>query len=457
MAEVFLGRHISDSGVVTPCAIKRILPTYSDEAGMIALFRDEMLITRSLRHDGIVRVYDFLEIDGAHAMVLEFVDGEDLKSLITHRVPPAVRIPTPLAVLIAADLAAALHYAHSRRDERTGQELGIVHRDVTPENVLIGFDGAVKLTDFGIAFARDKYSKTRPGVIKGKLQYMAPEQARGLALDGRADVFGLCLLLWETLVRKPFFQCERPVDLLQEITESRWRPDVLPALGIDAQLEAIVARGLQADRDERFATAGELEQALRRYLASLGEPTTHEALGAFVSKYAAAKQLANRSAIRSMLANPNGKSSTEDTRSGETRSGETRGGETRGGKPDADGGGPAQNSKRGVGSGLRNPMSRASALSITRPSRLGGSTTRPHRTRPLPPEPRRRRLGAVLVALALAAMALFVSPMIGGPDIKLSAVAHRLGELVSGLGEQVRKRGAATPKPKKTPPAKKPP
>jgi serine/threonine protein kinase len=460
MAEVFLGRHVSGSGVVTPCAIKRILPTYSDEPGMIDLFRDEMLITRMLRHDGIVRLFDFCEIEGAHAMVLEFVDGEDLKSLLHNRMPAGQVMPPPLAALIVAELAAALHYAHTRRDERTGKPLGIVHRDVTPENVLLGFDGAIKLTDFGIAFARDKFSKTRPGVIKGKLAYMAPEQVKGQPLDGRADVFGLSLLLWEALARETFFQRERPVELLQEITECRWRPGVLAGLGVDPRLEAVVQRGLNADRDARFATAAELEQALRGYLADLPTPASRRDLAAFVSEHAAQKAAANQAAIRAMLANPSRRSSTEDTRSGETRGGETRGDARAHEEPD-DGPHAAKPPRASVVNpnvGLRNPMSRVSALATVRPSRIAATGAVSQRTHnQLPYEARGRRLGAIILALAIVMTALFVSPILGGPDFHLAALADGAIGYVAEVARGEKKvlpqlpRGKKQPAPKKLP------
>jgi serine/threonine-protein kinase len=308
------------------------------------------------------------------------------------------------------------------------------------ENVLVSFDGAVKLTDFGIAYARDKFSKTRPGVIKGKLAYMAPEQARGGALDGRVDVFGLCLLLWEMLTRQPFFIHERPVELLQEITACAWRPGVLKAAGVDSELERIIERGLKGERDERWPSANALEQALRRYLAASGAAPTRKELAAFVRKYAAGKREANQRAINAMMANPSARAGQEETRadSAPTPEPEARRQKRASRSEEA---GPIRLELQPA---MRNPMVAPQAPFTARPApsprhrstaaRMG----RPHRNYVTSSQASGGRLKAFFV-LAAILLAMQFSSRFGGPDLKLPTLMRRASVLWDEVSTAARK------------------
>src|SRR5579859_624404 len=186
MAEVFLARHIGVEGFERRVAIKRILPHLSDSEGFRSMFLDEARLAAQLSHPNVVHIYDFGRAGDYDFIAMEFVDGVDIGQLIRRgRKHP---VPFELAARILSDVCGALHYAH-RITDAGGRPLNLVHRDVSPQNVLVSYDGVVKLVDFGIAKAAFAAGRTRPGVVKGKYAYMSPEQVEGRALDGRSDLF----------------------------------------------------------------------------------------------------------------------------------------------------------------------------------------------------------------------------------------------------------------------------
>jgi serine/threonine protein kinase len=265
MAEVYVGKHRSEQ-FEKLVAIKRILPRYSQDREFLAMLRDEATISGRLQHSNIVQVFGFGRVDSSYAMIMELIPGSDLRALLAQCEKQAARLPLPAALYIAAEVAQGLHYAHQLRDEH-GVPVGVVHRDISPQNVLISWQGEVKIIDFGIADAQGKLTETRPGVVKGKYSYMSPEQVSGKVLDARSDVFSLGIVLWEMLAMRRLFNSESEVETMRRIQECKI-PIKLADLNseVSPALLAIVERSLQKEPDRRFRSAGELANALRRHL-----------------------------------------------------------------------------------------------------------------------------------------------------------------------------------------------
>ena len=283
MAEIYLGKHVGEDGFQRLCAIKRILPHYANDQEFIQMFRDEAHICKRLQHANIVRVEGFEEVEGSYAIIMEYVAGADLRSLLHAGANSKRRVQIPMACHIIAEAARGLHYAHVKTDEITQQALGIVHRDISPQNILVSFEGEVKVTDFGIADADSKLTETRPGVVKGKYSYMSPEQISAKPVDARTDVFALSIVLWEMIAMKRLFQGQNEVDTIQKVRSCRIDHDIRQLNNeVDENLERILKQGLARDAKKRFASAGELEKALRRYMSHRYPDFTPEDLGSFL-------------------------------------------------------------------------------------------------------------------------------------------------------------------------------
>ncbi len=285
MAEVFLARDTRDDRL---CAIKRILPTVAADDEFIAMFIDEAKIAGQLNHQNIARIIEIGKIDGSYFIAMEYVSGHDARAL-WDRVrddPPADGgrgLPIGLTSYIVRKLSEGLDYAHKRRDAR-GRPLGIIHRDISPQNVLISYDGDLKIIDFGIAKAADRLVKTQTGILKGKFAYMAPEQARGEPIDHRSDVFAIGVVLYELLTGERAFKADTDFGLLEKVR----RVDVVPVRQLRPEvprdLERIVMKALARDAGDRYAWAGLLADELDRFLGEQGMTATRDELGAFVRR-----------------------------------------------------------------------------------------------------------------------------------------------------------------------------
>lgn len=283
MAEVYLARSRT-GGIDRRCVIKRVLPRYSTSRAFVSMFIDEARITIGLDHPHIVRLFDFGQVDGAYYMALEYVEGCDLVDVLRARKAAGEGIPPDMAAFIAAAALRGLHHAHGLTDHH-GRALGIVHRDVSPQNIFLGWDGAVKLGDFGIADARNKLSRTLHGTVKGKLGYMSPEQARGAVLDGRSDVWGMGVVLWEMLVGGRLFAGDGPADTLSRVVEA---PIVAPSQlreTVPASLDIIALRALSRDVEQRYPSAAAMADDLENWLETWLAPhhTTRAHLAAFLA------------------------------------------------------------------------------------------------------------------------------------------------------------------------------
>ena len=258
MAEVFVARQPGPAGDSRELAIKRILPHLAREERFISMFLDEARIAARLHHPNIVEIYELGEVEGEYFIAMEFIDGGDLADLLECAEERSVLIPIPFSVRIIADILDALDHAHEFQDG--GKPMLIVHRDVSPHNVLIGKSGLIKLVDFGIAHAVERHAKTETGLVKGKLSYMAPEQVEQLGVDRRADIFSAGALLYELITGEPPFGRELAAVnaiLNEDPPDPRdYRPEVPEAL-VD-----VIYRALEKDPTRRFQTAREMHTAL---------------------------------------------------------------------------------------------------------------------------------------------------------------------------------------------------
>lgn len=302
MAEIYLGKHVGDDGFARICAIKRILPHYAQDQEFVQMFRDEAHICKRLQHANIVRVEGFEEVEGSYAIIMEFVDGCDLRTMLHAVEQSKKRLPIALACHIIAETARGLHFAHTKIDEITNQALGIVHRDISPQNILVSYEGEVKVTDFGIADAENKLTETRPGIVKGKYAYMSPEQISAKEVDARTDVFALTIVLWEMLAMRRLFQGDNEVDTIQRVKNCRIDHE-LKALNdeVDDELDQIVKKGLAKDIRKRHKSAGELEKDLRRFMSRKYPEFTPEDLGSYLKKLMETRRNESQAEIKRTL------------------------------------------------------------------------------------------------------------------------------------------------------------
>ena len=254
MGEVFLGRIDGAHGFERPIVIKVIRNDLVEDERLAMMFVDEARIAASLHHRNIVQIVDFDRFDKGVFLVTEHVDGCDLRQLLRElRSPP----PLPLAVSIIAELATGLHAAHEAVGS-DGQSLQLVHRDISPSNVLLGIHGEVKLADFGVAKARSRSYHTVSGTIKGKAPYMSPEQILGGQLDRRSDIFSAGILMFELITRTRLYSGVNNARAMQRILAGELPDPAARRADIPLALSAIMKRALAFDRDLRYATAAEL-------------------------------------------------------------------------------------------------------------------------------------------------------------------------------------------------------
>jgi serine/threonine-protein kinase len=268
MAEIYRARLASVDGAGRLIVIKRIQPAYGANAEFLQMFRAEIKVTMGFNHANIAQLYDFGEEAQQPFIAMEFVDGRNLRQILTRLNERKLTFPVEYAAHIVEQAAAGLHYAHSFKDKFTGEALEIVHRDISPQNILVSYEGSVKVIDFGIAKAATNMESTRAGVIKGKPSYLSPEQISGEVLDGRCDVFALGIVLWELLAGKKLFAGDNDLAVLKLIESCqsyvKAPSEINPA--VPKELDYIVLRALAKSRDKRFQTAEEFQRALRKFL-----------------------------------------------------------------------------------------------------------------------------------------------------------------------------------------------
>ncbi|HEY0464874.1 MAG TPA: protein kinase [Polyangiaceae bacterium] len=264
MAEVFLAKKRGAEGTFKLLVLKRILPAYGSSRRFRTMFAEEAQLATRLNHPNIVQVYDFQDYgEEGQLLSMEYVEGPDLRKLMRSAQAKGQRIPPYVAAYIIAEVAKGLHYAHERKDE-AGKPIDIVHRDVSPQNILMSFDGAVKIADFGIASAN--LFREEPGVLKGKTAYMSPEQARAERVSRRTDIYSLGVVFHELLTARPLHGAAEGQELLEAVRAGVVEPPSTYVRGLPAELEEVVMRALAKNPDQRFQTARDMAAAVSRAL-----------------------------------------------------------------------------------------------------------------------------------------------------------------------------------------------
>lgn len=277
MAEILLARLSGPGDFRRAVVIKRVLRSYATNASFVRMFLHEARIVAALRHPNLVHVQELGEEDGEPFLVMEYVAGENAASLLKRCTVANEPLDPRLAAHLVAETCAGLHVAHELTDD-DGEPQNLVHRDVSPQNVLVSYDGHVKLVDFGVALVERRPNLTEPGELKGKLAYMSPEQGRGLPLDRRSDLFSLGIVLYELSTGRRLFQRPSAARCIDAICREPVVPPSRVVLGsYPAALEAIVMRALSKDPDDRYRTAAEMRLALLDLVRELPSPV--EALG----------------------------------------------------------------------------------------------------------------------------------------------------------------------------------
>ena len=269
MAEVFVAKAFGVEGFERLLAIKKILPTMGEDAEFIRMFVDEARIAVQLAHANIVQVLELGKHDESLYIAMEYVSGRDLRQLMERFRKRQEPMPLPQVCLIVAEVCEALDHAHRKRDAQ-GRPLGIVHRDVSPQNVLVSFEGEVKLIDFGIAKAESRLQKTQSGILKGKFSYMSPEQVKGDAVDGRSDVFACGILLWELVCGEKLFAGDSDYAILEKVRLGAIPPPRSRNPRCPEALERAILKSLAIDPARRYQTASELHDDLMRFTVASG-------------------------------------------------------------------------------------------------------------------------------------------------------------------------------------------
>jgi len=269
MAEVFRAESAGLEGFKKTVAIKRVLPHLSEKKQFIGMFLDEARVSAQLSHSNCVQVFDIGVGDNTYFIVMEYVDGADLKGVIEHRRKTSTPFPVEEACLICVRICEGLSYAHELTDHY-GESLHIVHRDMSPPNVLITRHGEVKIVDFGLAKANSQLEKSEPGIIKGKFSYLSPEAAQGLPVDAKTDIFAVGIILWELLAGRRLFMGETDLETVRMVQQAR-----VPSIRqinpkVSVELERVIMRSLAGDPAARYQTARDFGRDLNNMLFHMG-------------------------------------------------------------------------------------------------------------------------------------------------------------------------------------------
>ncbi len=281
MASVHLARVDGPGGFQKWVAIKRIHSHLVEDESFVNMFFDEARVAARISHPNVATVFDLGKDADSYWIAMEYLHGEPLREAMRRIEPPGKPMPPEIACRIIADAAEGLHAAHELLGPR-GERLNLVHRDVTPHNLFVTYDGRIKVVDFGIAKFRSRMASTRAGTLKGKIAYMSPEQAGGETLDRRTDVFGLGVVLWELTTGRRLFRMESDLDTMAKVQLCNPpRPSTL-VRGYPVDLEKIVMKALSRNRNDRYRTARELSKALQSLLVRRGLFVGSEEVAAYM-------------------------------------------------------------------------------------------------------------------------------------------------------------------------------
>jgi eukaryotic-like serine/threonine-protein kinase len=301
MADVFLAVVRGPAGFNKLQVIKRLRPNLAEEPEFIDMFLDEARLAARLSHPNVVQTHEVGELGGSYFMAMEFLDGQPL-SRVTRRAQKEGGIPTHIWLQIVIDALAGLHYAHELKDY-DGTPLQIVHRDASPHNIFVTYDGQAKVVDFGIAKAASRSSETRTGVLKGKVAYMAPEQARSGDIDRRADIFVCGVLMWELIAGTKMWKSKSDIETLEALVKGRY-PNLRAAKAdVPDELERICLKALALNPDERYATATDMRADLISYLEKNGHRRSAEEVGKYISDLFKDKRDEFKALIETQLSN----------------------------------------------------------------------------------------------------------------------------------------------------------
>jgi hypothetical protein len=302
MATVYVARQIGAAGFERIVVVKRVHRHLLGHRDFYDMFRDEARVASMVRHPNVVPVIDVVEIGEGEAdkelfLVMEYVESSALATLRKAAHEMSHRIPVPIVARILYDALAGLHAAHTALDIQ-GRPLGVVHRDVSPQNIIVGVDGSSRLIDFGVAKASHRLTETRSGSVKGKYSYMAPEQARGQEVDRRTDVFAAGIVLHECLTDRRLFRGENELDTVRRIMEAEIPPPSSIQPAIPAALDDVVLKALARPPEERFQTAIEMAEALEAAVSL----ASHREVAAYLERACGSRLAERRDALREMLA-----------------------------------------------------------------------------------------------------------------------------------------------------------
>ncbi len=273
--------HLVDGGMAKICrarflgeqankmvVVKMVQPQFSDDEAFVRMFQDELNITFGMLHPNIMQVYDYGKINGQLYTAMEYIHGANLKQYLDRLKEKKVVFPVEISSYIISQVCLGLHYAHTFTDKLTGKPYNIVHRDISPHNIMLTYDGAVKVIDFGIAKANTNSEATQAGTIKGKLSYLAPEYLDGMELDARYDEFAVGITLWELLCSKKLFTASNDLAVLKQIQACKIAPPSSINPSVPKELDAIVLKALSKDRNHRYDNLDQMNRALVRFLYS---------------------------------------------------------------------------------------------------------------------------------------------------------------------------------------------
>jgi serine/threonine protein kinase len=283
MAHIFRARLSSAEGATKELVIKRVLPHLVQNRDFIEMFIDEARISMPLNHGNIIQVYEFGQVGQDYFLAMEYLRGRNLETILTRVEEQGERIPVATALFIASEVAKGLDYAHRFRDPHD-RPTGIIHRDVSPQNIMVGFHGEVKLTDFGIAKAKSRIRQTGQGIIRGKACYLSPEQAECSELDGRSDLFSLAAVLYEMLTGVRVFEGDTEVATLQKVRQAKAQSPAQLRSDLPRQVDAAILKALSQNREDRFDTAGGFQVVLSRALHDLEPEFTSAAVADWMRK-----------------------------------------------------------------------------------------------------------------------------------------------------------------------------
>ncbi|HYV47036.1 MAG TPA: protein kinase [Myxococcaceae bacterium] len=300
MAEIFLAKLVGAEGFERDVVIKRMLKHLSAVNDFVNMFLDEAKLAARLVHPNVIQINELGLADGCYFICMEYLPGEDFSTVIRTAGRKREYVPLTVVARVMADAAHGLSYAHEFTDS-SGKPLGIVHRDISPSNIYVTYQGQVKVLDFGIAKAESRLTNTTAGVVKGKYMYMAPEQARGVPVDRRADVFSLGVSLYEAVTHYRPFSRENDLAILNAVLKCDFKPPRELRKDLPAELETIILKAMSAKPDDRYSSASAMAQDLERFIGSVSTASGATQAGTYLRSLFGEERVAHRTRIPSLI------------------------------------------------------------------------------------------------------------------------------------------------------------